>query len=128
MALRAKYQQLIDAANQSGVTNLEVREQNNVLYIDGHAPSEEVKKNLWDLYNKIDPDYRAGDLVLNVNVFGTSNTTSAEQEYTVVSGDNLSKIGKMYGVTWKEIYEINKDKIKDPDLIQPGWKLKIPTK
>ena len=128
MALRAKYQQLIDAANKSGVTNLEVREQNNVLYIDGHAPSEEVKKNLWDLYNKIDPDYRAGDLVLNVNVFGTSNTTSAEQEYTVVSGDNLSKIGKMYGVTWKEIYEINKDKIKDPDLIQPGWKLKIPTK
>ena len=128
MALRAKYQQLIDAANQSGVTNLEVREQNNVLYIDGHAPSEEVKKNLWDLYNKIDPDYRAGDLVLNVNVFGTSNTTATEQEYTVVSGDNLSKIGKMYGVSWKEIYEINKDKIKDPDLIQPGWKLKIPTK
>ena len=128
MALRAKYQQLIDAANKSGVTNLEVREQNNVLYIDGHAPSEEVKKSLWDLYNKIDPDYRAGDLVLNVNVFGTSNTTASEQEYTVISGDNLSKIGKMYGVTWKEIYEINKDKIKDPDLIQPGWKLKIPAK
>ena len=128
MALRAKYQQLIDAANQSGVTNLEVREQNNVLYIDGQAPSEEVKKKLWDLYNKIDPDYRAGDLVLNVNVFGGSNATVAEQEYTVVSGDNLSKIGKMYGVSWKEIYEINKDKIKDPDLIQPGWKLKIPAK
>ena len=128
MALRAKYQQLIDAANQSGVTNLEVREQNNVLYIDGQAPSEEVKKRLWDLYNKIDPDYRAGDLVLNVNVFGSSNTTTAEQEYTVVSGDNLSKIGKKYGVSWKEIYEINKDKIKDPDLIQPGWKLKIPAK
>jgi len=128
MALRAKYQQLIDAANRSGVTNLEVREQNNVLYIDGQAPSEEVKKKLWDLYNKIDPDYRAGDLVLNVNVFGGSNATVAEQEYTVVSGDNLSKIGKMYGVSWKEIYEINKDKIKDPDLIQPGWKLKIPAK
>jgi len=128
MALRAKYQQLIDAANQSGVTNLEVREQNNVLYIDGQAPSEEVKKKLWDLYNKIDPDYRAGDLVLNINVFGGSNATVAEQEYTVVSGDNLSKIGKMYGVSWKEIYEINKDKIKDPDLIQPGWKLKIPAK
>jgi len=128
MALRAKYQQLIDAANQSGVTNLEVREQNNVLYIDGQAPSEEVKKKLWDLYNKIDPDYRAGDLVLNVNVFGSSNATAAEQEYNVVTGDNLSKIGKMYGVSWKEIYEINKDKIKDPDLIQPGWKLKIPAK
>ena len=44
MALRAKYQSLIDAATKSGVTNLQVREQGNVLYIDGNAPSEEVKK------------------------------------------------------------------------------------
>ena len=128
MALRAKYQQLIDAANQSGVTNLQVREQNNVLYIDGDAPSEDVKKNLWDLYNKIDPDYRACDLVLNVNSIGGPAASISQQEYEVVSGDSLSKIGKKYGVPWKEIYEANKDLIKDPDLIQPGWKLKIPTK
>lgn len=127
MALRAKYQQLIDAANESGVTNLQVREQGDVLYIDGNAPSEQVKKNLWDLYNKIDPDYRAGDLVLNVNVFGGEQATTG-QEYEVVKGDNLTKIGKKYGIGWKEIYEANKDVIKDPDLIQPGWKLKIPSK
>ncbi len=127
MALRAKYQQLIDTANQSGVTNLQVREQDTVLYIDGNAPSEEVKKNLWDLFNKIDPDYRSGDLVLNVNVFGEENN-NAVQEYVVVKGDSLSKIGEKYGVKWKDIYELNKDTIKDPDLIQPGWKLKIPGK
>jgi nucleoid-associated protein YgaU len=127
MALRAKYQQLIDAATKNGVTNLQVREQGNVLYIDGNVPSEEVKKSLWDLYNKIDPDYRAGDLVLNLNVFGSS-TKPEQQEYVVVKGDNLTKIGKKYGVSWKEIYEVNKDIIKDPDLIQPGWKLRIPQK
>jgi nucleoid-associated protein YgaU len=127
MALRSKYQQLIDTATKSGVTNLQVREQGNILYIDGNAPSEEVKKSLWDLYNKIDPDYRAGDLVLNLNVFGSS-AKSAQQEYVVVKGDNLTKIGHKYGVSWKEIYEVNKDIIKDPDLIQPGWKLKIPQK
>jgi nucleoid-associated protein YgaU len=127
MALRAKYQQLIDTATKSGVTNLQVREQGNVLYIDGNAPSEEIKKSLWDLYNKIDPDYRAGDLVLNLNVFGSS-TKPEQQEYVVVKGDNLTKIGKKYDVSWKEIYEANKDIIKDPDLIQPGWKLKIPQK
>jgi nucleoid-associated protein YgaU len=127
MALRAKYQQLIDAATKSGVTNLQVREQGNVLYIDGSAPSEEVKKSLWDIYNKIDPDYRAGDLVLNVNVFG-STAKNIEQEYVVVKGDSLSKIGHKYGVAWKDIYELNRDLIKDPDLIQPGWKLKIPAK
>jgi nucleoid-associated protein YgaU len=127
MALRTKYQQLIDTATQNGVTNLQVREQGNVLYIDGNAPSEEVKKSLWDLYNKLDPDYRAGDLVLNLNVFGSS-TKPEQQEYVVVKGDNLTKIGKKYDVSWKEIYEANKDIIKDPDLIQPGWKLKIPQK
>ena len=127
MALRTKYQPLIDAAAKSGVTNLQVREQGDVLYIDGNAPSEEVKKNLWDLYNKIDPDYRAGDLVLNVNVFG-SEKPSADHEYVVVKGDSLSKIGQKYGVAWKDIYELNKDIIKDPDLIHPGWKLKIPNK
>lgn len=126
MALRSKYQRLIDTANQRGVTNLKVREENNVMYIDGDAPSDDIKNELWDVYNQIDPDYRAGDLVLNINSLG--GTSSSEQEYEVVKGDSLSKIGAQYGVPWKEIYEANRDKIKDPDLIQPGWKLKIPAK
>ncbi len=121
MALQNKYQSLINAAKTAGATNLEVREQDNVLYIDGQVPSESVKKQLWDEYNRLDPDYRSGDLVLNLNT-----APGAEQEYEVVSGDSLSKIGQRYGVAWKDIYEANRDKIKDPDLIQPGWKLKIP--
>ncbi|MBS1915853.1 MAG: SH3 domain-containing protein [Bacteroidetes bacterium] len=71
MALQDKYKELIDTANASGVTNLQVREQDNILYIDGSAPSGAVKDKLWDVYNKIDPDYRAGDLVLNVDVSAT---------------------------------------------------------
>lgn len=121
MAIQNKYQSLINAAKTAGASNLEVREQDNVLYIDGQVPSEAVKKQLWDEYNRLDPDYRSGDLVLNLNI-----APGAEQEYEVVSGDSLSKIGKRYGVSWKKIYEANRDKIKDPDLIQPGWKLKIP--
>jgi nucleoid-associated protein YgaU len=123
MALKDKYAELVNAANASGVTDLQVREQDHVLYIDGTAPSEDVKRRLWDVYNKIDPDYRAGDLVMNINV---QQKAGSLQEYTVVKGDSLSKIGKKYGVKWKEIYEANKDQIKDPDHIEPGWKLKIP--
>ncbi len=123
MALQNKYQSLINSAKTAGTTNLEVREQDNVLYIDGQVPSESVKKQLWDEYNRLDPDYRSGDLVLNLNIAAGG---AQEEEYEVVSGDSLSKIGQRYGVGWKEIYEANRDKIKDPDLIQPGWKLKIP--
>lgn len=67
MALQEKYQALIDAANNAGVSNLAVREQDGVLYIDGDAPSGAVKDQLWDVYNQIDPNYASGDLVLNVN-------------------------------------------------------------
>jgi nucleoid-associated protein YgaU len=123
MALQDKYRELITTAQSAGVSNLQVREQDNVLYIDGVAPSEEIKQRLWDIYGKIDPDYRSADLVMNVKVVQGNGGT---KEYVVVSGDNLSKIGKKFNVKWKDIYEANKDKIKNPDHIEPGWKLNIP--
>ena len=49
--------------------------------------------------------------------------------YIVQSGDSLSKIAKkFYGdaASWKKIFEANRDVVKNPDLIQPGWKLQIP--
>lgn len=52
-----------------------------------------------------------------------------EESYVVVAGDSLSKIAKrLYGDAnqWRRIFEANRDRIKDPDLIQPGWKLRIP--
>ena len=122
MSLQDKYKELTNTANALGVANLKVREQDNVLYIDGTAKSAADKDNLWDVYGKIDPDFRSADVVMNIAV--AEGTTS---EYTVVSGDSLSKIGKAHGVSWQSIFEANKDIIKNPDLIQPGWKLKIPT-
>ena len=53
----------------------------------------------------------------------------AEQTYTVVAGDSLSKIAKrLYGDAnqWHRIFEANRDQIQNPDLIKPGQKLKIP--
>jgi nucleoid-associated protein YgaU len=52
-----------------------------------------------------------------------------ERTYTVVAGDTLSKIAKReYGDAskWHQIYEANKDTIKNPDLIYPGQTFKIP--
>ena len=49
--------------------------------------------------------------------------------YVVQKGDSLSKIAKQfYGNTtgWRRIFEANSDRIKDPDMIQPGWRLTIP--
>lgn len=68
MALENKYQELISKARSSGVNDLQAREQNGVLYIDGTAPSGQVKDDLWNIYGKIDPDFVSGDVVMNINV------------------------------------------------------------
>ena len=46
------------------------------------------------------------------------------------NGDTPSKISKQfYGDAnkWPRIYEANKDQLKDPDKIQPGQVLRIPS-
>lgn len=122
MSLQDKYSDVTNLASELGIANLQVREQNNVLYIDGTAQTAADKNKIWDAYNKIDPDYRSADLVMNIEV-----AEGVSREYTVENGDSLSKIAKAYGVSWQDIFEANKDIISNPDLIQPGWKLKIPT-
>lgn len=49
--------------------------------------------------------------------------------YVVKKGDNLWNISKKYygkGILYKKIANANKHLIKNPHLIYPGWKLKIP--
>jgi nucleoid-associated protein YgaU len=126
MAVRDKYQSLIDLANQSGVSNLQVTEEGDVLHVTGSAPSEEAKKKVWDEYTRLDPDMRSGDLVLNIEVSGGG--AGGEETYTVKSGDTLSAIGQHHGVAWRDIYEANRDQLDDPDKIRAGQKLRIPKK
>ncbi|RKY99973.1 MAG: hypothetical protein DRQ10_05145 [Candidatus Hydrothermota bacterium] len=52
-------------------------------------------------------------------------------EYEVQPGDYLAKIAAMRYIynnakAWPRIYRANRDKIKNPNLIYPGWVLKIP--
>ncbi|MGN6401160.1 MAG: SH3 domain-containing protein [Flavisolibacter sp.] len=90
MAVQEKYAELINAAKSSGVQNLQVREQNNVLYIDGDAPTGQVKDNLWNIYNKLDPDFRSGDVVLDVKV-GNMGAGSKAKVITESSNLNIRK-------------------------------------
>ena len=62
---------------------------------------------------------------------GSSSTASAGQGRTVTvkAGDSLSKIAKReFGDAnkWPAIFEANRDKIKNPDLIHPGQVLALP--
>ena len=50
--------------------------------------------------------------------------------YTVKKGDTLSKISKQFygdADAYKKIFDANRDQLKDPDKIQPGQVLRIPS-
>lgn len=59
-----------------------------------------------------------------------TTTAPKNTSYTVKSGDCLWNIAKKYlgdGSRYTEIYELNKDKIKNPNLIYPDQVLTLPT-
>ncbi len=58
-----------------------------------------------------------------------SSVKVSTREYTIKSGDTLSKIAKeQLGAAhrWKYLYEINKERIKDPNKLKVGSKIIIP--
>jgi nucleoid-associated protein YgaU len=47
----------------------------------------------------------------------------------VQPGDTLSKISQQFygdGGKYMDIYYANRDKIEDPNKLEPGWELSIP--
>jgi len=124
MSAQEKYQSLLELANQNGTTYELSEGDNGTLVVTGTAPSAEAKQQLWDEYNRIDPDFKSGDLILNISTGDAAG--GGGHTYTVESGDNLTKIGNKYGIQWKAIWDANRDILKDPDKIYPGQELKIP--
>ena len=63
------------------------------------------------------------------SVSSKPDSGTSARTYTVVAGDSLSKIAKRElgdATKWNAIYEANRDKIKNPDLIHPGQVLTLP--
>lgn len=60
---------------------------------------------------------------------GTRPVNQQTSDYTVKAGDSLSRIAReFYGDAndWHKIYQANRNRIKDPNVIHPGQKIIIP--
>jgi nucleoid-associated protein YgaU len=148
-ALKEKYVSVLNTVNREHLQVEKLNLDNNKLFIRAKAPSQDAKNKFWDAVKKVDPNY-AQDLTADVSVIsapapprpgehegvgiapvhGTAPATGT-QTYTVVKGDTLSKISKQfYGNAneYMRIFEANRDQLKDPDKIQIGQVLKIPSK
>lgn len=124
MSLQEKYVSLLELANSNGTT-YELSEGDGVLHVTGTAPDDDAKAALWAEYERLDPDFQSSDLILNISS-GAGDAGGGANTYTVVSGDNLSKIAGKYGIQWKAIWDANRDILNHPDKIYPGQELKIP--
>lgn len=52
------------------------------------------------------------------------STSQQQGDYTVQAGDTLGQIGTKLGKDWHKIFEVNKELLKNPNLIQAGQHLK----
>ena len=102
------------------IEGLDVKIEGNVVKVSGNADKETLEKAA----------LIAGNVngIEGVEIEGV-NEDSEENFYTIVKGDNLSKIAKkFYGDANKYpvIFEANREVIKDANLIYPGQKIRIP--
>jgi nucleoid-associated protein YgaU len=139
--LKTKYSSVLDFIKQSGVRLTHLHVQDNKLFIQGAAPSEQIKNEVWNRIKAVDSAYK--DLTCELTVdsslpqpqathaaAASANASSSSRTYTVQPGDTLSKIAKeFYGNAneYNRIFAANRDKLENPDKIQAGQELVIPS-
>ena len=66
---------------------------------------------------------------LTLNLTIDPSLAPKQQIYTVAAGDSLSKIKQFYGNANEcmKIFEANKDRLTDPNVIKVGQQLVIPS-
>ena len=69
-ALQDKYASVISAAQSAGVSNLQVSEQDGILYVSGSTNSSAAKDAVWNALGAIDSTYSASDINVDVQVAG----------------------------------------------------------
>ena len=138
-ALKQKYASVLSTIQEQGVQLGHLHEENGKLIIAGRAPSNEAKNRVWDTIKQVDAAYKDlnADITIDPSLAGGQSSSLPpsphlvdEQTYTVEAGDTLSKISKQfYGEPslYMNIFEANRDKLTDPNKIQPGMRLRIPT-
>jgi LysM repeat protein len=139
--LKNKYNSVLEFIKQSGVHLTHLHVQDNKLFIQGAAPSEEIKNQVWNRIKAVDSTY--SDLTCDLTVdsslpqpqaaqaaAASANAPSSGRTYKVKPGDTLSKIAKeFYGNPndYNRIFAANRDKLESPDKVQAGQELVIPS-
>ena len=122
MNLMMQYKNVFDLANQIGVNNPDVREEQGKLTIKCQTGYQLDADRLWEAI-KTHPNW-ADEVAADI----TAERTDLHGIYTIESGDTLGKIAQIFlgrASRYPDIFEANRDQLSSPDKIQVGQKLKI---
>lgn len=123
--LKEKYAPVLALCRELGFINVDVKEEGGKLHVKGVAPYQFDKDRFWDKLKTISgwqTEVAANITVQKTDVYGY---------YKVQSGDTLSKLAKAHlgdAKRYMEIFNINTDVLKNPDLIKVGQTIKLPPK
>ena len=124
MSVKAKYQPVLDLSAKLGMKDTVVTEEGTTLKVKGYVNTQYEKNLIWDqikvIGGQVPVDLKANIIVTDESVY---------HRHTVKSGESLSKIAKKYyndPMTYKQIFEANKNILKNPDVIHPDQVLVIP--
>jgi len=128
--LKLKYQSVLNLIPQKGVRLAHLHVQDNKLFMQGAAPSQDIKNAVWNQIKLVDPTY--ADLTCDLTVDESlAPPAAAARSYTVKAGDSLWKIAQQFygnGAQFPKIIAGNSDRLKDEkSVIHPGDVLIIPT-
>ena len=111
-------------ADNPGVKDLKVDYKDGKVSLSGTADSPEAMEKAVLLAGNIE----GVEEVSTANLKSPPQTTRVEY-YVIQKGDTLSAIAKQFlgnAADYPKIFEANREVIKDPDLIYPGQKIRIP--
>ncbi len=119
----ASIQQHIEADNP-GVDNLQVEFDGGTVKLSGSARSSEALEKAVLMAGNVE-----GVTTVEIDGMEAPPIAAGVEYYEIKSGDTLWAIAKHFygnGGKYTEIFEANREVIKDPDKIYPGQKIRIP--
>lgn len=103
MGLTEKYKELVDLAR---INNATVSDSGDVLKLEGVVPTASVKNKMWEIYQRIDPQFKSNDVVLNVKTAVTEG-----DKVKVVTQESRLNIRKGPGTDQPIVGKAEKDDI-----------------
>lgn len=118
-----KIKQEIESANP-GIKNLNVEFKDGHVNLSGEAASAEAMEKAVLMAGNVQ-----GVKQVSADQMRAPPQTAKIDYYVIQKGDTLSAIAKKFlgnANDYTKLFEANREVIKDPDLIYPGQKIRIP--